>query len=108
MSQPQVLKHSHTPFRKRTEGQVPDLSNSDSESEDINPGAGQDRVNAPDQPSDQPTDEQQSSDRASEDESVSASALEEELERAEFDPFDGSGMHHGPEIMTSLTNQKQN
>lgn len=107
MSQPQVLKHSHTRFNKRSDPLLIDPSDSDSEAEGTRTriGGGQNHVNAPDQPSDLPSDgkkkqqqqpqqqQQHASYTETDDESVSASALEEELERSEFDPFVDNGKH---------------
>lgn len=95
MSQPQVLKHSGSPFKKRADPPVIDLSNSDDEIDNAPTRTNGNHVNASEQPSPLPKDEQEFSDdddnTTSEDEDISASALEEELERAEFDPF----LEHG-------------
>lgn len=93
MSQPQVLKHSHTPFIKRDELQHIEQSSTDSGSESTKTcSIGQDHPPAP-KPSDLPKREQtQAEDETSDEEEVSGSALEEELDRAEFDPFIGHGI----------------
>lgn len=94
MSQPQVLKHSHSLFKKRDELQHIEQSPTDSGSESTktcsigqhHPPAGE--------PSDLPKREQtQAEDETSDEEEVSGSALEEELDRAEFDPFIGHGIY---------------
>ena len=93
MSQPQVLKHSNPPFKKRDEPQHIEQSPTDSGSESTKTcSIGQDHPPTP-EPSDLPKREQtQADDETSDEEEVSGSALEEELDRAEFDPFIGHGI----------------
>lgn len=98
-----MLKHSHSLFKKRTDHPTGDLSDSDSEIQDSKPRTSsqnsQNHVNAPAEPSPSAAQQQPSGDtESSDEESVSASALEEELERAEFEPFmdDGKYVLFGP------------
>lgn len=94
MSQPHVLQHSHTPFKKREGPPLVDLSTSDAKPVDPTRRASIDReqkhVHASGESSCSPEDVQQASENTTsdeDDEDVSGSTLEEELERAEFDPF---------------------
>jgi len=95
MSQPQVLKHSHSPFTKKPEPQTIDLSNSDSENDNPATRVNGQHLNAP-EPSNLAKGEERddNDDTTSEDGSISASALEDELERAEFSPFVEEGNMH--------------
>ena len=88
MSQPQVLKHSHSPFIKKTEPQTIDLSNSGPETDDTTTRVNSQHLNAS-EPSNLAKGESDDNDNdtTSEDGSISGSALEDELERAELSPF---------------------
>ncbi|KAL1306764.1 hypothetical protein AAFC00_005427 [Neodothiora populina] len=93
MSEPHVLKHSHTPYKKRDSPEhtsrpsskhepghdAPSATNGHSMSNDARQSREVEKHDEQDIDPESPL--------SSDDEDISASALEEELDRAEFDPF---------------------
>lgn len=101
MEQPQVLKHSHSPFKKRDDPHDVECLTSEHDPSNVRPPViEKHQADTSNQPSVSPKHEEiESSDEnetSSDDEEISASVLGEELENAEMDPCFGHSESQRP------------